>query len=335
MKKKIVIQWIKIIFSACLIAYLLHRIGLQKITDQFRSLDAVWLVGALILFTASHFLGSYQWWVLLREHGIRITWRKAVSFYFIGLFFNNFLISNLGGDFFRMMDVRRHSNNGTGAVATVLLDRFAGLFILSGLAVLSMLWMLFQKNVHSFLHLPLIVLIAGWALTLLFLFNEKFARPLAWMIGRIVPGVIKAKALEVYRTINDFGRRGRLLVRILLVSLAVQSARILTHYILARALGVAVSPVYFFLFIPIIAIMASLPISLGGLGIREQTGVVLFSLVGIAASQAFSIEFAAYLVAVASSIPGGIIFAGRQRVSSENNAIMDDEIMKEQSHEVV
>jgi uncharacterized protein (TIRG00374 family) len=234
-----------------------------------------------------------------------------------------------------MLDVRRHSSNGTGAVATVLLDRFAGLFILSGLAVLSMPWMLFQKNIHSFLHLPMIVLIVGWALTLLFLFNEKFTRPLAWMIGRIVPGVIKAKAREVYRTIHDFGRRGRLLVRILLVSLVVQSARIMTHYVLARALGVAVSPVYFFLFIPIVAIMASLPVSLGGLGIREQTGIVLFGLVGVAASQAFSIEFTAYLVAIVSSIPGGIIFAGRQRVSSENEEILDDELIKEQSHEVV
>lgn len=335
MKKKIVTQGVKIIFSACLIAYLLHRIGLQIIADQFRSMDTAWLVGALILFTASHFLGSYQWWVLLREHNIRITWRKAVSFYFIGLFFNNFLISNLGGDFFRMLDVRRHSNNGTGAVATVLLDRFAGLFILSGLAVLSMLWMLFQKNIHSFLHLPLIVLLAVWVLTLLLLFNEKFARPLAWMIGRIVPNIIKAKAREVYRTIHDFGRRSRLLVRILLVSLVVQSARILTHYFLARALGVAISPMYFFLFIPIVAIMASLPVSLGGLGIREQTGVVLFGLVGIAASQAFSIEFAAYLVAVISSIPGGIVFAGRQRVSSSNKKMLNDELMKEQGHEVI
>ena len=335
MKKKIIIQWIKIVVSVCLITFLLHRIGLRKIADQLRSMDAVWLVGALILFTASHFLGSCQWWMLLRGNGIRIPWRKTVSFYFVGLFFNNFLISNLGGDFFRMMDVRRHSNNGTGAVATVLMDRFAGLFVLSALAILSMLWMLFQESIHSFLRLPLTVLIAGWVFMLLFLFNKKFAKPLAWMVGRIVPNIIKTKAREVYSTIHNFGRRRYLLVRILLVSLVVQSARILTHYILARSLGVAISPLYFFLFIPIVAIMASLPVSLGGLGIREQTGIVLFGLVGIAASQAFSIEFAAYLVAVASSIPGGIIFAGRQRVSSGNEEILDDELMKEQSHEVV
>ena len=104
------------------------------------------------------------------------------------------------------------------------------------------------------------------------------------------------------------------MARVLGVSVIVQSLRILTHYVLACSLGIRVHPILFFIIVPFIAIMASLPVSLGGIGMREQTGVILFGLVGIAAIQAFSVEFLAYLSAVASSLPGGLIFLMRRGV---------------------
>ena len=333
--RKIFVQGAKILFSGCLIAYLLNRIGIQTIIHQIGSMKIGWLVGALILFSMSHSLGSYQWCMLLRADGIQISWRRTLSFYFVGLFFNNFLVSNLGGDVFRMMDVRRYSRSASAAVSTVFLDRLAGLFVLTGMAFLTMPWMLLQSQIRTYLRIPLAFLTVGWVFVLLLLFNKRFVRPLAWLLKRFAPGAITTKVREVYIKIHNVSRKKRLLIRVIGISCLVQSARILMHYLIGRSLGITISPLYFFLFIPIIAIMAGLPISLGGIGIREQTGVLLFGLVGMTASQAFSVEFTAYLVAVASSLPGGIIFAGRQRVSSYGTEISDNDILKEQGHEVV
>ena len=86
------------------------------------------------------------------------------------------------------------------------------------------------------------------------------------------------------------------------------------HFIVALSLGVRLHPMVFFLVIPIIAIIASIPVSLGGIGMREQTGVLLFGLFGVTAVLAFSVELLAYLIAVSASIPGGVIFLGRRRV---------------------
>ena len=309
---------LKLVVSGCLIGYLLHKIGIQKIVEQLRLMEIYWLIGALVLFTASHFLGSIQWRLLLRSEGIRISWAKTLSFYFVGLFFNNFLISNLGGDIFRMMDVRRYSNNGTTAVSTVFFDRFAGLFVLSSMAIFAAPWVLLRGETHSVLRLSLLALILGWVFLLFFLFNKGFVRLFVWLLGWAIPKTLTHKVREVYGQIHNFGRNKNLLIRILGLSFVVQSARIFTHYLLGHSLGVTISPIFFFLFIPIVAIMASLPISLGGLGLREQTGIVLFGLVGISALQAFSIEFAAYLVAIASSIPGGIVFIGRKKGESDH-----------------
>jgi hypothetical protein len=47
---------------------------------------------------------------------------------------------------------------------------------------------------------------------------------------------------------------------------------------------------------------------LNGIGVREGSGIVLFGLVGVSRTQAFSLQFTTYLVAVAISLLGGLIF---------------------------
>src|SRR6185436_16735980 len=88
-------------------------------------------------------------------------------------------------------------------------------------------------------------------------------------------------------------------------------ARILVHALVARALGLKIDLAYFFLFVPLLAVIVSLPISFNGIGVREGAGVVLFGLVGVSRAQAFSLQFTTYLVAVAVSLLGGVIVLAR------------------------
>jgi hypothetical protein len=50
---------------------------------------------------------------------------------------------------------------------------------------------------------------------------------------------------------------------------------------------------------------------LNGIGVREGVGVVLFGLVGVDRAHAFSLQFTTYLVAVAVSLLGGLVFLAR------------------------
>ncbi len=316
MIRKILVQGLKIIVSGALIVYLLRRIGLQQVNECLQSADIFWFAGAFVLFTMSLFIGSYQWWLLLGAEGIQISWRKTVSYYFVGLFFNNFLIGGLGGDFFRIMDVKRYSKNGTGAVSTVFLDRFIGLIILSGMSVLAIPWIVSRRELPLQLWIPLLLAIGGWILIVLFLFNKSFARHFNWFVQIIIPKRIAIKVGEVYHKIHQFGHDKPLFIRIVMLSIAVQSARIMTHYFLGRSVGIMLSPIYYFLLIPIIAVVASLPVSVGGLGLREQSGVILFGIFGVHTLQAFSMEALAYFLSVVTSLPGGITFVMRKKIGS-------------------
>lgn len=300
--------------SGGLIVFLLNRFGLDKIVRELGSAHAGWLAAAGLIFLVSHLAGSVQWWALLRWEGTRVAWPRVLSYYFVGLFFNNFLISNLGGDLFRMMDIRRSTQNTAAAVSTVFLDRFLGLFILSGMAVTASVFLELAKASHVHLNGLPVLLAAGWLMMILFLFDKRLTRPFARLMRKWLPENFALKSREIYLIIHHFGRQGRLLIQLLGLSCVIQGLRITAHYAAARSLGVDISPAVFFLFVPIIAIAAALPVSLGGVGLREQMGVILLGSVGIPSVQAFSIEFLAYLTAIISSLPGLFIFAGRKRV---------------------
>jgi uncharacterized membrane protein YbhN (UPF0104 family) len=139
----------------------------------------------------------------------------------------------------------------------------------------------------------------------------------------MMPSGIRMKVAEVNRKIRRILDEPLFALRIFALSLVIQSARIMTHYLAARALGIEITPIAFFLAVPMIAVVAGLPISLGGLGIREQTGVILFTLFGMSALQAFSVELIAYLIAIITSIPGGLLFIFRKSVTSQAEPILE------------
>ena len=121
---------------------------------------------------------------------------------------------------------------------------------------------------------------------------------------------------NVYNAINLFRHQTGVLVQVVGISIVTQALRIMTHYYAALALNihrqVPVEPWYFFVFIPMISIVTLLPVSVGGLGVRENAGVLLFRVVGMPAPQAFAMELLSYLMGILAAIPGGIIFSLRR-----------------------
>lgn len=305
--KRILIPLIKWGVSGGLVFWLFHRIGGEKILSTFTQVNGGWILAGFFLFLFSHFLGAYQWQVLLKSEKIEFPYSQVLMTYFIGLFFNNFLIGGVGGDLFRVMDVRQNGKKGTSAVSTVFLDRMMGFFVMSWLSVLALFFK--AHGLGHFFWTILLWICIGWILVLFFFLSKRFAKLFTWIVKPFFRARFQVKLRDVYRKIYRFTREKDLVFHVGGISFFTQSARIFTHYLIGRALGVCISPIYYFLFIPIIAIMASLPITIGGIGLREQTGVILLGIVGVIPEKAVAIEFLSYLIAIATSLPGGVFFA--------------------------
>ena len=314
-------QLLKFVVSIGLLGYLLQRIGLEIFWNQLRSADWRWLLLGLAVFTVSNLLGAFQWYLLLKSSGVKENYGRILRYYYVGLFFNNFFISNMGGDFFRLYYISKYANNGAAAVSTVFLDRFLGFSMLTVLAVFGGLYWMGMAGMRHIWPV-LTTLMVFWLALVVVLFNRKLGSALHFVLKWFVPEKFLTKLRAVYNLIHQFNRNKRLLLTLSLVSLGIQSVRISVHYLAGRALGVEASFVAFMVFVPLIALLASLPISIGGLGVREQSGVFLFQRVGVPMNLAMPMELLAYILTILSSLPGMVfyLFIGNGR------AIRDEEI---------
>ena len=298
---------LKVLFSVALMVFLFSRMPVTSLTDVIRQASAPLLAAAFGLLVASNILGAWQWNHLLAAVGIRIPFWKVCTYYHVGLFFNNFLPANIGGDIARVADATRYDTTPATAFSTVLLDRLVGTVALAGLAVVTTLPAI--DRFHLRVAYAALLAFFAFSVTVIWaVFHPKLLPTLERLLARIGLASFKPHLDDLAARLADFRDQRGLIIRLVSLAVVVQVARIGVHMLVARALGLSIPSAYFFLFVPLLAVIVSLPISLNGIGVREGAGVVLFGLVGVGRAQAFALQFTTYLVAVAVSLLGGLVF---------------------------
>jgi hypothetical protein len=312
--RKSVLQALKIIVSAGLIGFLVWKISPGRIAAHLKDVNPGFILAAAGVFCLSSILGAFQWFILLRESGMKLSFATAVRFYFVGLFFNNFLPANVGGDAFKIFDVSRKGYDPYRVFAITLLDRIFGILGLCLVALAASLILISNSRIDN---LPIYIvlfggIIAGSSLLM-------FSRPAARLVRKIFSGIrlmnIGSRMTVIFNQLGELRNVRPVMLKVTILALLVQSLRILTHIMVGAALGLRFGwpvPLYFFLFVPLLGLIMILPISLNGLGVREGAGILLFAQVSIAAEQALLIEFLTYVIMVLVSLSGGVLFLRRQ-----------------------
>jgi len=300
----------KLVLSVGLMAFVLSRVPLERVFDLLRSAKAGWLGAAWLLLVASNVLGAYQWNRLLQAVGLRIPFLRVVAIYHVGLFFNNFLPANIGGDIARVIDASREQPSRAAAFSTVLMDRLIGLVALGGLAVVATLPVLNRFHL-SMIYAFLVVFFTVTVTVTWAVLHPAFLVVVERVLARVGLGGLKPRLDSLSRHLGLLRTRRGLMAELTTVAVLVQVSRILVHALVALALGLTIPLTYFFLFVPLLAVIVSLPISLNGIGVREGAGIVVFGLIGVSRAEAFTLQFATYLVALAVSLLGGLVVLSR------------------------
>jgi uncharacterized protein (TIRG00374 family) len=313
---KALVVAIKLAISIALFVVLFRRIPFDSFREAARADRPEFLLAAVGLFFASNLLAAYQWRRLLAAAGIPLSFRRVLAYYHVGLFFNNFLPANIGGDIARVVDAGRHGPSRAVALSSVLMDRLIGTVALGGLALLTA-WPAVGRFHLEWAYGALIAFF-GLSVGLLWVaLSPRWLARVERVLFAVGLGRFRRQLEELTGRLAAFRQDPAALAKLFGVALLTQLARVGVHALVARALGIELALHYFFLFVPLLAVIVSLPISFNGIGVREGAGMVLFGLVGVDRAHAFSLQFMAYLVAVAVSLLGGLLFLlrlpGRRR----------------------
>ncbi|MBI2438438.1 MAG: flippase-like domain-containing protein [Lentisphaerae bacterium] len=314
--KKVPFALLRLAAGVGVIAWLFSRMDLHGLMTVLReSLTRwPWLLCAIMLCFICLCGGVIRWKIILDGRGLRMSWSRVFSVYFIGHFFNAFLFGSTGGDLARAFYAAQETHHmKTEAVATVLIDRVIGLVLLDLLTLVMLISRASFYISHWVTHIPALLVVGMNVLTavgLAALFNaHRFQH---WRMFRrltnhkVVGPIIRRTLISILL----YRRKKSVLLKTLLLSLAIHLLITVECYCLGRSLQVHLGLIAYLTVIPMIMAIAALPITPGSLGIREGLAVALFSALGIGSTQSLPLSLMFYLISVAWSLLGGLIFLG-------------------------
>jgi len=312
--RKIVFSALKLLATVFIIAVLINRLGWTDIVTTISGANPAWLASGFLIFLVSGWIGVVQWRMILKNRGLNLPFGRAFKLYFAGLFFNNFIAGGIIGDAFKVASI--HSRDGkvfTGLAATVL-DRFAGLWAMCAFAVAGSVALLYQGALtHGNIRNASIALLAAFGLfagIMLFLTSGALQK-LFFSVSDQISLCRRFKVKEVVSEMLIEAKDYKLLASVSSLSILIQFLRIGVHILMAGSLGLLTGAnfQYFFIFVPIIAMLMIIPLPFG---VREAAGGALFALAGFPKEAAFIMGFLASLTGIAASLLGGVFFVAEK-----------------------
>lgn len=195
---------------------------------------------------------------------------------------------------------------GAGLTATFF-DRLYGLFFITLFALaMGLLFFMHDEAQRSFMW-PSVWIFLGFCALFAALCSRRLGRLLCKVLTKIFPKKINERLIHMFERFQQF-RSVKLLASINLLSALTQGLRILVHYFCGIAVGVDLSISWYFYYIPLVAIVSALPISIGGFGPRELLAQSLFARAGVPGLESVVIQLLAYFVSLVLSLFGAFVF---------------------------
>lgn len=270
---------LQLLVSGALVAIVLIQVDV----DQVRSLalrpnGLPWLLAALALFNLSRVAGALRLNLYQRHAGIVLTERENLRLYYAGMFLNQFLPGGIGGDGYKILVLHRRQAAPIRMLVTVTLaDRISGLMIL----------------------LLLLCLLAPML-------------PLPWAAVKVaVPALACVLAIAVafvlgHRLLLDM-TSGRRMASLFGYGMVVQLAQLTCMIMLLAWLQAPAAHNLAYLAVFLVSSVAAVvPVSFGGLGVREITFYFCLSLMGLEPTHGVVASSAFFLIALVSSLIGAL-----------------------------
>jgi uncharacterized protein (TIRG00374 family) len=284
---------------------LLGEDGAAVVQNVLRLTPAAVLL-AWVYYAACQLLCSYRWQLFLTAQGTHVPVRSLFGYYLIGMFLNNFLPSAVGGDVVKACYLGRRTGKPGEAAASVFLERFTGLL---GLGLVSVVTLALGYGMLVSPHIRAAV--AGTAMLLgllgLLLWWRPAEGPVRSVVGSLLPRRLAGAVQGAYGAVAAYRHDRLCLAGAIALSAVIHTLYAFFYALVADRLGRPIDATYFLLFLPLVNLVTMLPISVGGLGVREALLVCLFADVGVPAADVLSVSLTAYALNTLLSVSGGLL----------------------------
>ncbi len=295
------IRW-RLIGSGVALAILFFVLPLDELRSAFSRIPPAVYALSVPLFLTLHLLGIAKWRLMIGAAGGDLRIRDAVRCYYYGLFGNTFLPSVVGGDMVRAGLALRLAGNPTGVVVGSVVDRTLDVVALATVAGLGVLWLpgVLDPRSRTVFWVLLGVMAAGLV-----------CLAAAWTLlpAQRLPYRLRRLAVKTRRSIRMTAANPGRAATALALGIGLQLALVSLNAWLGAACGIDIAFGAWLFAWPMAKLSALIPLTQGGLGVREAALAGLLSPFGVEAVLAVAAGLVFQAVVISGGLAGGGIAA--------------------------
>jgi uncharacterized membrane protein YbhN (UPF0104 family) len=290
-KNKTVVLLLKVSVTAISLYIVFTKAGIGQILIILRSLNPVYFLLASLVYILAQFVSTIRWKFLLPD---KFSIKKLFSLYMIGAFFSSFLPGVIGGDAVKAYYLNKDAKKLSITLASIFMDRYVGYVSLMTIGISAFPFALGYFGESQYKWLMPFIFTAFIVGSFLFF---------GLQLGRRIRGIS-----DFYDYFNTFRAKKVVLLKAFSLSLVIQFLNFSMIIIIAFALGEDIPLLVLCVFLPIVITVASMPISISGLGVREGAFVILLGIISIKPEISASLSLAWFFSIFIGSIPGLIAY---------------------------
>src|SRR5947209_13947873 len=315
--KKILLGLFQLVVTIAVLYWVFHDPGKRdQMVIALKLADYRWVAIAIAVYLVVEIAAFLRWQILLKVQGINLSLPRVGGLSLIGMFYNQFLPGGTGGDIIKSyLLLKETSAKKAGALLAVVFDRLIGLVALVAITVtlLSLRFDLLSRTSETRQLLWILLFLLGSSIAALLTSFIVSGFNLFHLLPHKFPG--REKLIEVSAAYHLYARHWIATFVAFGASLGAHLATFTTFLCVAYAFNVpsafpeGVKVLDFFAVLPIERTITALPISFGGLGLREQIlQVMLHNVCHASFAVSKLIGTMGFLIIFFCCVPGGIVY---------------------------
>lgn len=280
-----------------ILAVILYYVDLKEVWQQLKDSTPIYILAAILLILPQVSLRAHRWQKMLAVEGINCPFRRALSFYFAGIYIGLMTPGRLG----EMAKAFFLKKSGLASLSrtlpSIIADRCFDLYCLGLLAAVSLYFMRTGGTT------PI-----GGALITLTIGGAPFLLICIWRSGRfsdrIGDVVFKRWGQKWGASYTSFSRTTERLVSarmtyLMILTIASYGVYFLQTWLIGLSVGLELSYAVIAKVVSIAILIGYVPITIAGLGTREAVLIGLFKQFGVSAASALSFAIIYNLIYIA------------------------------------
>jgi uncharacterized protein (TIRG00374 family) len=301
-------DWKKLlpVVGIILLVYILWRFHIEKILTVFTTVNPFYAILCFLAFPISIIIVNIQWQMILKRQKIQVSFAYSLKNLLIGIFYG-FITPGGFGNYLRAIYLKQESRTPIpkciSNIVTFDTIDYITVFILGSIGGLLLL--------GQFPYFLILILIFLFTVTILFIFflrqktsKHLFEKLLQTRIFKFVQQYMEDSLESFYEDIPSF----KSLILPFLFSFFSWFTFLTMMYFIAQLFAIHIPYITFIFMLAIAAAIATIPISVYGLGTRDITLIALFSLYNIPPENSISFSLFWFVIFwVTPSIIGAVV----------------------------